>query len=627
MRGERFRNGVITTVAALLSATAILIDLTPTQIPTESVAAVGLWGHLEKILQMLTWSLKAGKLVMALVFVALIPLFYRWLAKGGRLTWRDAPAPLFSALMLVAGAVRCGRSVASLWDSNVQIIKACVFFVGMVLLWTALLRALYAALRRETATARGFRHALGTPMLLLSAVWLPQIVLRYPGVIFWDTFNELEQFYGQWPFTAHHPPAHTVLCGVFMRLGETFAHPEVGLYLLMLLQTAAMLLVLSYMLSTMQRFGAPGWLYYGTLLVYALAPIYASYATVIIKDTPFAVAMLLYFIQLARLARDRQAFFRSPRELVLLGLACFVAILSRKNGAYVILPTMLICLISQALRKWPLRRWGALALTTVLAAAAAAGVDAALAARYDIKPASIREAFSLPFQQTARVLSLHRNDVSAEDFAVIDRVLDAEYIGKHYVSDLSDKVKDTFRDDSTLAERLEYAKLWLRQGLAYPVEYTDAIFHMQGRMLDPTEVQANFCRHEVWRPINGSETYYWYKDAAVYGPGEVLAEWYDLSDDLPLLGLVENLPIHVYLVLALGCFFLYERRRGALMVWLPVLLCVGVSILSPVCVTRYSLPIFYAAPVLLFMMDTPLCPISAVSTTSHTMPSAPPSKA
>ena len=98
-----------------------------------------------------------------------------------------------------------------------------------------------------------------------------------------------------------------------------------------------------------------------------------------------------------------QEYWHSKRHLLLLAVSVIGSLLFRNNGQYVIYPMMLlilVILIAQR-RKESGRRVLAVAAVVFLASAGiAVGTQSCLMQRYGIADGSIKEALSLPFQQT-----------------------------------------------------------------------------------------------------------------------------------------------------------------------------------------------------------------------------------
>ena len=81
--------------------------------------------------------------------------------------------------------------------------------------------------------------------------------------------------------------------------------------------------------------------------------------------------------------------------------------------------------------------------------------------------------YSVCFQQSARVLRDHGDTVTPEEYAEIDRVLDAEKLPELYETNISDPVKFTFRYSGQGAavekEALKrYAQTWKKMAAEYP---------------------------------------------------------------------------------------------------------------------------------------------------------------
>ena len=89
--------------------------------------------------------------------------------------------------------------------------------------------------------------------------------------------------------------------------------------------------------------------------------------------------------------------------------------------------------------------------------------------------------YSVCFQQSARVLRDHGDTVTPEEYAEIDRVLDAEKLPELYETNISDPVKFTFRYSGQGAavekEALKrYAQTWKKMAAEYPLSYAEAFF-------------------------------------------------------------------------------------------------------------------------------------------------------
>ena len=79
---------------------------------------------------------------------------------------------------------------------------------------------------------------------------------------------------------------------------------------------------------------------------------------------------------------------------------------------------------------------------------------------------------SIPFQQTARYVKEHGGEVTEEERRAIDRVLDYKVIAENYDPNLSDPVKNTYKQkDEHLGD---YFRVWWQQFLKHPKTYIKA---------------------------------------------------------------------------------------------------------------------------------------------------------
>ena len=90
-----------------------------------------------------------------------------------------------------------------------------------------------------------FEHVLHAPNLLRDAsrmfvCWVPYVILLYPGILYWDTGDQVAQFFGMAVFGQepgqiwnHHPFLDTYFYGSVIWLGHAVSgHYEVGVFLL-----------------------------------------------------------------------------------------------------------------------------------------------------------------------------------------------------------------------------------------------------------------------------------------------------------------------------------------------------------------------------------------------------------
>lgn len=89
----------------------------------------------------------------------------------------------------------------------------------------------------------------------------------------------------------------------------------------------------------------------------------------------------------------------------------------------------------------------------------------------NIKPGSEREMFSVPFQQTARYVKEHSEEITTEEAEAIRGILDFDHLAELYNPEISDAVKWTYKDKADNSAKLAYIKTWIKQFIKHPLTY------------------------------------------------------------------------------------------------------------------------------------------------------------
>ena len=511
-------------VLGLLCALLVSVDLAP--VSTKAVEA--LWpdptGAVYIALEVLC-SFPAREnslLVIALGFALARPMEQVFLRRDtdlarGASTWI---VPALFALAMVFGRSFDVAGTAELVCGGIsQGIKATLNFSGWLLLAHTGIVYLFSFLDRTCAPS-GVAPASGTraasrasralafifdrypfagPAALLALAWLPCLIGYAPGLFMWDTGTQILQWFGH-PnnassylnlidpdvtiLTQHHPPATTALIGSFVQLGLALWNSETaGVFLYTCLQFVLVICSFAHAHAVLARVGCARQERIAAFAFVLIVPVFSNYAVLLTKDVLFAAALLLFVSQLILLVhaqRDEGARF-AVRDIALLVAGALGMTLAR-NGMLVavaagVAPVAITCLRTQK-RHRPLagtRRGLRIALGAFIAVAA---VNVALTGvvypALKITPGSRREILSIPFQQTARYVSKHGDELSQQERDAIGAVLDIDTIGEAYDPNKSDAVKNTYNEDATANDLAAYLRVWADELTRDPVCYLEA---------------------------------------------------------------------------------------------------------------------------------------------------------
>jgi hypothetical protein len=318
---------------------------------------------------------------------------------------------------------------------------------------------------------RGGVGAFGALWVVLACVRVPYLVALWPGVLSFDSIEQLQQVVGAVALKNHHPVAHTLVVSAWVHLAQVFGGgvgAGVGLY--SVFQLLALTGVFAYALVRLRAWGMRGWAWWVAVAFFAVYDVHGYYAVTMWKDVLFSAAVLLSTVALvdvlgARAAR--QARRTAVLSWVLLIVGALGTLLLRNNGLYVVVLTGVACVAFGRGRRGAFL--GLLVGLLVVHVVWTGPVFRALG----VEAGSSREALSVPLQQLARVCRDKPQALSDEAQTVLYELLERtpEQIAADYDPLLANPVKDTFDDAWFAQHKGEFLRVWLETGRAAPGVY------------------------------------------------------------------------------------------------------------------------------------------------------------
>ena len=291
----------------------------------------------------------------------------------------------------------------------------------------------------KTAPARRDRSLL-ISAALMTAAWVPYLLIYWPGFLFADTLTSLQQALGMNVLDNHHPVLYTLFLRFCLFLGRSLGGGNtLGCVIYCILQMIFLAFAFSLMIAKVQeRAGIkPVWrIILGC--VFALTPYIATYSIAIWKDPVFSASLMLLSIKFLELtdgsAKDA-GWWAGTAALV------FLTIFSRNNGIYIILfadAAMLLVLLLAGKRLRPARP-GMMVLLLSGMLAAGAIVTGPVYRAFGIESPKI-ESYGIFFNQMARVAA-GGGEMSDEDRAYMDSVLELDLYPETYRPCCIDQLK------------------------------------------------------------------------------------------------------------------------------------------------------------------------------------------
>ena len=326
-----------------------------------------------------------------------------------------------------------------------------------------------------------------TSFFTILILYVPYILVSYPGIFMSDSVSIVAQGWGFADFTSHHPVFYQLILNTCMKAGVKIFHSwNIGLFLYSMLQMLFVISVLSCGIHILLCYTKIRVRYVMALMLYfVVQPRIVNYMFLATKDVFYAAFILLWIEMLFLIKKNgwKAAYG------VAYGVSLLCSILIRNDGFYVVGISLLIfCFLDRA-------SWKKHALCLFLVIAAQVLFSSVIFPGLGAKSGSKREMLSIPIQQVARTVWKHPEHITREEEQVILNACDfesLEEIGASYDSNISDNIKDYFVWDAFSTEAKEFYKVWLHLGLKHPVTYIEAFIANYYHYFYPGEKFANY---------------------------------------------------------------------------------------------------------------------------------------
>ncbi len=447
---------------------------------------------------------------------------------------------------------------------------------------------------------------------ILLVFWLPYAIALYPGVLTFDTSFQLCQFFGSempgifpgpsgYDFTNHHPLFVTLLFGFVVYVGELLTGSyNVACFLLSVLLAMFTAFSASCVLDLLDRLAVKRSVRVGTLLFFALFPVFPFFALTPCKDSLFTPLFILFSICIFDLSLSSGDKLRSKRCIGAFVLLSILMILSKKTGLYIFLLIVLILLVLKGKNK--IRLVSSAVCVVVVSSVL---FPAVLFPVLNVYPGSKIEMMGPLYQQTARYVSCYPDDLSEAERHAVDEVLGFDGLRDRYNFTIVDTVihdYDKVDVDPSLDQILDYLSAYVSMGLKHPGVYFESFFALERGWCDLDE-RMLFAEGSGLQldPPNGIPRIDRSPDgAALASKVSSFASWIASVPGLNVL----FCPV-VYTVLLPAISFLLVWRTQARGLVIPIFASLPFLFLSPVSLCssnieamRYLLPFVYSAPLL-----------------------------
>lgn len=334
-----------------------------------------------------------------------------------------------------------------------------------------------------------FEHDFRVSSLLRDALrmfvcWSPYIILMYPGILYWDTGDQLAQFFGMPVFGQesgqiwdHHPFLDTYFYGSVIWLGHAISgRYEVGLFMLSMLHAFLACLAVSSMLTYFRKRQLARKPLAVVTAVFCFFPVFPIMFSSIVKDTTNVIVFLIWLTMYLCLIDSRLARIAKPGFLMGFMMMTVLLALTKKVGLYVAVAAILLLVVGTYRKRFK-------AVCVIVAIGCFAFVSVFLPKvvfpRLNIIPGERQAAIVVPIQMVARVAHINPSDVTEKEKQTLNEYLPMSWdeMGRNYVPFTADPV--TGYAMKTGGSATDFAKTWLSVGLKHPRAYVQAFISVE----------------------------------------------------------------------------------------------------------------------------------------------------
>ena len=443
-------------------------------------------------------------------------------------------------------------------------------------------------------------HPFLFSFIVLFVCYLPYIIVYYPAVINYDAANQIKEVMGIHTrymdsvvlinenvfITNFNPVLHTLLLGGLFKFGYNIGSVNFGLFLYSIVQISIVILTFSYAIYFMKTRGVKNKYLIISLLIFSLVPVFPMYAMTTVKDVIFSCLVLLLVIYIYKFIvanvfkRDYFIFF-----FIILFMMLF-----RNNGLYILIlvfPFLIIALKD--------KRKG-LILIFILSICSYFGYNKLLT-YFEISNTSIREALSIPFQQTARLVKYKEEIIDEVDKKAIDVILDYNTLAERYEPDLSDNVKNKYNKYATSEDLKRYFIVWFKYLFKEPMIYIDATLNNVYGYFYPNTGQW-YLYNTYNTKLKEAGFDYHFNDLDIIR--KAFSGFSNAYSRIPLLGVIVNIGFTTWTYLFLLCSLIITKNKKYIFTLLPGFVLLLTCIAGPAnTYFRYILPLTFTLPILI----------------------------
>lgn len=530
---------------------------------------------------------------------------------------------LFSIFFVFGNSYKLQNSWKLIFSNIISVVFSIIIFMGYYYLFSYILKHIYNFLDSYKINNKNkkkdckikifnkfkkikklfYEHPFIFSLCTILIGWLIYIIAFYPAILSPDPSFQIKQFFGIYTkymdyiipidksvtITNHHPVIHTILLGGCVKLGSLINNTNLGFFLYSIIQILILSTTLAFTIKYMIKINTPKKIVIASLIIYALTPVYGLYSMSAVKDVIFTSLIILFNIFIFDITINKNKL--KLKQIIIFIMLMILIVLFRNNGIYVIILTLLYLLIVEENR----RKLGVVLIAIMILFNYS--YNNIMLPHFKISAGSVREALSIPFQQSARYVKYNYSSLDKDEYDAIDKVLNIETLASRYKPEISDPVKNEFNKNYTSEDLKNYFKAWFKGLTKKPETYIEATLNNIYGYFYPNKTRW-YVYYNYYNILNTDGIDYHYNNLGFLR--KILSNFAISFPYIPILGMIVNIGFNTLILLFMITYLIYKKRNITFLI--PSFVSLLVCIASPVnAYFRYAMPYIFSMPLLISM--------------------------
>lgn len=419
-----------------------------------------------------------------------------------------------------------GKYKIYLDDSNglMLAIKLVISPIGTYILFQHLFGCVFDILdnkKNKNITPISYKLSFIIAFLIICLSWLAVLIIKYPGIIYPDTLNQIVQSFGDRPLNNMNPLFHTLLIKAFYNISLSFTKDiNIATFIVSLIQLAFCSFIYAYICKYIYKRTNNIYFYIATLLFYGFISYNVFYNISVSKDAMYAVFTTLLVCMIDNLCNEP-----SNKNIILFVITGILYSLLRNNGFYSLIAVTFVIIVlcfKFNFKKITITIISTLILTSVIRTPIYSAIIISSNKQYLENNPNITSPsfvgsflFVVPFQQIANVV-VHDRELNEKEEWLIEEYIPFEQIKEVYnpilIDPLYSEIEKYCKPTRLNIPKIEYFKLWVELFLKYPLDYLEAYVNMNKYYFYPNRYIENMYYTSIYpneygiKYINNNET-------------------------------------------------------------------------------------------------------------------------